>query len=234
MIYVPGSSSVAYVSYLLTVIHSLYNCAALTTVLFCLVIMYGTNNSSMWLSFSELVMKALEKKKIRTSTKTNNDLLCLGIVPDISQAPAQGAKIHRQGLYQDKKNKAVVMAVYQVSCTVYAPYIADHPNVAFVDEEYGEDKVDGKFVSNGCKDGSRQIEFKLNLKDQYEPLNDYHHVGTLDVFPYRDTPDTTNRNDCLISSDTMDVEFDQYLINPLASKPEKSSRNIYSHKKQRL
>ena len=233
MIYVPGSSSVAYVSYLLTVIHSLYNCAALTSVLFYLVNMYDTNNKGMWVSFSELVMKALEKKKIRTSTKTNNDLLCLGIVPDISQAPAQGAKIHRQGLYQDK-NKAVVMAVYQVSCTVYAPYISDHPSVAFVDEEYGGDRVDGKFVANGTKDGARQIEFKLNLKDQYEPLNDYHHVGSLDVVPYRDTPDTTNRNDCLISIDTMAVEFDQYLINPLASKPEKSCRNIYSHKKQRL
>ena len=232
MIYVPGSSSVAYVSYLLTVIHSLYNCAALTSVLFYLVNMYSTNNKGMWVSFSELVMKALEKKKIRTSTKTNNDL-CLGIVPDISQAPAQGAKIHRQGLYQDK-NKAVVMAVYQVSCTVYAPYISDHPSVAFVDEEYGEDRVDGKFVANGTKDGARQIEFKLNLKDQYEPLNDYHHVGSLDVVPYRDTPDTTNRNDCLFSIDTKDVEVDQYLINPLASKPEKSCRNIYSHKKQRL
>ena len=234
MIYAPGSSSFAsYVSYLLTVIHSLYNCAALTSVLFYLVNMYGTNNKGMWVSFSELVMKALEKKKIRTSTKTNNDLLSLGIVPDISQAPAQGAKIHRQGLYQDK-NKAVVMAVYQVSCTVYAPYISDHPSVAFVDEEYGGDRVDGKFVANGTKDGARQIEFKLNLKDQYEPLNDYHHVGSLDVVPYRDTPDTTNRNDCLFSIDTKDVEVDQYLINPLASKPEKSCRNIYSHKKQRL
>ena len=141
MIYAPGSSSFAsYVSYLLTVIHSLYNRAALTSVLFYLVNMYGTNNKGMWVSFSELVMKALEKKKTRTSTKTNNDLLCLGIVPDISQAPAQGAKIHRQGLYQDK-NKAVVMAVYQVSCTVYAPYITDHPSVAFVDEEYGEDRI---------------------------------------------------------------------------------------------
>jgi hypothetical protein len=59
------------------------------------------------------------------------------------------------------------MAVYQVSCTVYAPYIADHPSVAFVDEEYGEDRIDGKFLSNGFKIGAHQIEFKLNLKDQY-------------------------------------------------------------------
>jgi hypothetical protein len=58
----PESSSVAlsYVSYLLTVIHGLYNllCAAISSVIiFYLVdLMYGTNG--MWLSFSELVLKA--------------------------------------------------------------------------------------------------------------------------------------------------------------------------------
>ena len=232
MIYAPGSSSFAsYVSYLLTVIHSLYNCAALTSVLFYLVNMYGTNNKGMWVSFSELVMKALEKKKIRTSTKTNNDLLCLGIVPDISQAPAQGAKIHRQGLYQDK-NKAVVMAVYQVSCTVYAPYISDHPSVAFVDEEYGGDRVDGKFVANGTKDGARQIEFKLNLKDQYEPLNDYHHVGSLDVVPYR----PNGYFDVDMTGPTpMPMELAESPgLDQFSLRPRRSCRNIYSHKKQRL
>ena len=72
---------------------------------------------------------------------------------------------------------------------MHAPYIADHPSVAFVDEEYGEDRVDGKFVSNGFKNGAHQNEFKLNLEDQYgEPLDAYHHVGTLDVVPYRNTP----------------------------------------------
>jgi hypothetical protein len=177
--------ALSYISYLITLIYGLYNlvCAAIASVILFYLIdfIYGTNG--MWLPFSKLLLKVL-KKKIAASSTSNNDLLRLGIVPDISQAPRQCAKIHREGLYKDNISNGM-MAVYQVSCTFYAPLTAEHPSIAFVDEEYGEE-IDGKFVSKGIKNGAHQIQFKLNLKDVHpEPLDDYHHVNTLDMVQYR-------------------------------------------------
>jgi hypothetical protein len=177
------SGALSSISYLSTFIYGLYNlvCAVITS----LIIFYSVDSvygTGMWSSFSKLFLKVM-RKKIATSA-TNNELLLLGIVPDISQAPPQGAKIHREGLYKDK-NSNHLMAVYQVSCTVYTPLTAEHPSVAFVDEEYGED-INGKFVSKGIKNGEHQIEFKLILKDVHpEPIDDYHHVNTLDMVQYR-------------------------------------------------
>jgi hypothetical protein len=198
------SGALFYISYIFTFIYGLYNlvCASITSVIiFYLVdLAFGTNG--MWSSFSKLFLKVM-KTRIGTTSCTNNELLRHGIVPDISQAPPQGAKIHREGLYNTKDCNGMI-AVYQVSCTVYAPLTAEHPSIDFVDEEYGEE-IDGKFVSKGIKNGVHQIQFKLNLKDVYpEPLDDYHHVNTLDMVQYRPRrsmdPDVSSMEDILSPS----------------------------------
>jgi hypothetical protein len=226
------SGALSYISYLLTFINGLYNlvCAVNTfLIIFYLVdFVYGTNG--MWMSFSNLFLKVL-KKKIGLN-KTNNELLHLGIVPDISQAPSQGAKIHREGLYKDKDINGMIMAVYQVSCTVYAPITAEHPSIAFVDEEYGED-IDGKFVSKGInKNGVHHIQFKLNLKDFYgEPLDDYHHVNTLDMVEYRThsqsmDPDVSSMED--INRFQHDVSLDRPVVRTLRSSNKKQRAHYHN------
>jgi hypothetical protein len=217
------SGALSYISYLFTFVFGLYNlvCAIITSVIIFYLVDFFYGTSGMWSSFSKLFLKVM-KTKMRTTT--NNELLRHGIVPDISQAPRQGAKIHREGLYKDKKNNGM-MAVYNVSCTVYAPLTAEHPSIAFVDEEYGED-IDGKFVSKGVKNGVHQIQFKLDLKDVHgEPLDDYHHVNTLDMVQYRRHPQ-------FIDTDSMeDIDRSEVDLSPDRSSGS-SGRTLRSSKKK--